>query len=436
LKKTLVPVLLLMLIPAAFPQANLGGTGLSRGTGAIGQRSGQDVDLRYFANATGVYDTGMTPLALTSEGSLVKPGGLVGVEAGLGAYGKHTFRRSVLGLDYAGNFRHYPKFSTYDGSNQQLNLEYTLQKSRRLLFDFSGSVGTQSFGTAISTIGGFESIVDQSSLLFDNRTSYYQTAMHTRYALTQRTVMTMGGTQYSVHRKSSSLVGVNGYTLDGSLSHQIGRNTIIGVSYQHLHFDFPRAFGESDINSYTFNWARQFGRTWDLSLSAGAFTSEVQGVQNSALDPVIAALLGISTIRTVFYSEQVVPMGSLAVSKRFRRGSLEGQYARRVTPGNGVFLTSRQETIQGTYSYSSRQSWSFSAGVGQTKLESLGQNLFPFSQIFGTTNVTYQLGGGIGIGAGYSRRHRNIRVSTFPQDSSRISISIYFSPGESAVSLH
>ena len=76
---------------------------LSHGAAGVGQRAGKDVDLRFYANASGIYDTGLAPVSTDSNGKLVQVGGLYGVELGLGVYGKHAFRHSVLGLDYAEN---------------------------------------------------------------------------------------------------------------------------------------------------------------------------------------------------------------------------------------------------------------------------------------------------------------------------------------------
>ena len=95
---------------------------LTRGASNIGQRSGQDVDLRFFANATGIYTNGLTPLSVDSSGQAVHVGGLFGVQVGLGAYGRHQWRKSVLGLDYTGNYRHYASNSYYNGTNQALAL--------------------------------------------------------------------------------------------------------------------------------------------------------------------------------------------------------------------------------------------------------------------------------------------------------------------------
>lgn len=430
--------ILCLLCPLGLAQTSpFGGPNLlSRGTGTTGQRSGQDVNLKYFLNASAIRDTGLTPYALGSDGKLVTPGALFGVEAGLGGYGRRNFRRSALGLDYSGNFRHYAGASNYDGSNQGLTVEYTHQKSRRMLFDMNLGVGTQSFGTAVGLIPGLDTVLDSTTLLFDNRTSYLQTAMSMHYALSNRTSITMGGNAYTVHRQSSALVGVRGYALQGRLNHQLSRTTVIGVDYQHLHYDFPRAFGETDINSYNGTFSQDIGRWWNLTVGGGVFVSQVQGVQTTALDPAIAQLLGITSVRTIFYKENLLPIGNVALARRFRRAALSGYYGRTITPGNGVYLTSRQENYGVTYSYTGIRKLSMSATAGSSKLKSLGQNLQDYKQRFGGFNVNYTIGGGFSLAGGYSRRFQDFQTSAFPRDSSRTTFSIYFSPGTIPVSLH
>jgi hypothetical protein len=436
LKKSLITILFLV-CPSAFAQGGFEGPGvLSRGSGTVGQRSGQDVDLRYFVNATGVYDTGLTPYAVTRVGTLVQPGSLYGVEAGLGGYGRHTFRRSVIGLDYSGNFRHYPGAPTFDGSNQRLSLDYTLQKSRRLIFDFNQAAGTQNFGTAFGAPGAGDAPVDASLLLFDNRTSYYQTAQTTRYALTGRTTISMGGSYYAVHRQSNALVGVKGYNLTGTLQHRISRSSILGANYQHTHYDFPRAFGEANIDMYMGTWATAFGRGWNIELGAGAFTSKVEGVENTALDPAIAALLGITSVQTIYYRESLVPMGQVVLKKQFRRATWSANFKRTVSPGNGVYLTSLNETYGSSYSYTGIRRLSVTLDGTVSSLKTLGQNLQDYRWLGGSASMTYKLGAGFNLTAAYTRRRQDIQAQSFQRDSSRISLGIYFSPGAVPISLH
>jgi hypothetical protein len=437
LRKSLL-LFVVIACPLVHGQSTFGGPAvISSNTSTIGQRSGQDVDLRFYGNATGVYDTGFTPYGITPAGTLLQPGGLAGVEVGLGGYGRHTFRRDSIGLDYTGNFRHYPSSSNYDGSNQQLSFNYRHIVNRRFALDFTEGAGTQNFGTAFGAAadaGGAP--VSSNSLLFDNRTSYLQTSLQSIYTLSNRTTITMGGTYYKVHRQSAGLIGVTGYSLDGSIIRRLNRFTSIGATYQHSHYDYPRAFGEADINMFSGDLTTKLGRNIDLTLSGGVFVSDVQGVQSTALDPDIAALLGIGTVSTIFYKKNYLPMVNVRFVKRFRRSSLSANYRRSISNGNGVYLTSTQESYNAVYSYTDGKRLSFSFSGGSSSLGSIGQALVPYRIYTGSSNLTYRLGSGFSLGAGYSRRHQDLQVSTFRQNSSRVSLSIYFSPGEIPLSFH
>jgi hypothetical protein len=431
----LITVLAVAVSPVLLAQTGTfsGPSILTQGTNSVGQRSGQDLDLQFNIGATGFYDTGMVPFAI-SKGSLVQPGGLSGVEANLGAYGRHRFRRSVLGLDYQGNFRHYNNTSAYDGSNQNLNLGYTLQKSKRIVFDMMGTAGTQTYGTAFSP--GPNSIVDSGSMLFDNRTSYLQTNVDMSYLVGNSTVVTIGGTGYTVHRKANQLASVNGYNLTGSVRRQVGRRTTVGASYTHTHYDFSGTFGEADLNSYAAIFSQDFARTWKLSLTAGVYTSAVQGTQVSAVDPVIAALLGVSAVQTIFYRENLLPMGTISLEKSFRRSMFSIQASRLVNSGNGLYLASRMQSWSGGYSYTGRRRWSMSLNVGQSQMSALAQQLEDYRIITGTANLGFRLGGGVNLNAAYSRRHQDIENDIFKRDSSRISLGIFFQPGNIPISFH
>src|ERR1700685_1438843 len=95
---------------------------LSRGAGDIGTRSGAPVDLRYYFDVSGVYDTGIQPFALDSKGNLIQLNGLFGEQVDFGAYGVHRWAHAQLGLNFTGNFYNYQNDSAFDGSTENLQL--------------------------------------------------------------------------------------------------------------------------------------------------------------------------------------------------------------------------------------------------------------------------------------------------------------------------
>jgi hypothetical protein len=113
----------------------------TRGAGQIGERSGRTVDLRFYADSSGFYDSGLQPVSVDSKGNLVEVNGQWGTEVSFGAYGSHEWRHSQLGVDYRGTFRHYSDNTYFDGIDQQIVLGYAVQKSRRMYFNFSGVGG-------------------------------------------------------------------------------------------------------------------------------------------------------------------------------------------------------------------------------------------------------------------------------------------------------
>jgi hypothetical protein len=58
-------------------------------------------------------------------------------------------------------------------------------------------------------------------------------------------------------------------------------------------------------------------------------------------------------------------------------------YERGVSPGNGVYLTSRQENGGAAFSYTATRKFSFSVSGGYSHLDGIGQNLQPYSQLNG-----------------------------------------------------
>jgi hypothetical protein len=410
---------------------------LSRGAGDIGTRAGQDVDLRFFVNATGIYDTGLQPFSVDGNGQLAKVGGLFGTELNAGVYGVHKFRHGRLGLDYRGAYRHYTTNSFFDGTDHTLALGYTYQKSRRLIFDTRQTAGTVSQGTpfgAVPVVTG--SVVTPSSLLFDNRMEYLQSTLEVNYLLSEHTTLTFGGDGFGVWRKATGLIGMQGYTLRGSIKHRVTQRTTLGVNYEHSHNDFPKAFGESDINSYSGVFSTKLGNSWILNLEGGVYTAEVQGLQQVALDPEITALLGVATVQRTFYTKNTYPQWNASLSRQFQHASLSFVYQSGPSRGNGVYLTSRADSGTAAFSYTGLRKWSFSANGGYSRLEGIGQSLQPYTQITGSSGVTYALTHAIQMLARYDSRHQEIINGVYLLNSYRATVGISFSPADIPLAFH
>lgn len=405
---------------------------LTQGAGDIGMRTGQPVALRLYADVTAVYDNGIQPLSLTPSGTLAQVSGLYGVEANIGAYGVHQWRQAQLGLDYRGTYRDYVNGSFYNGSDQQLILGYTYQQSKRLYFDAQEVAGTLS-----RSIGGIPGVtlpipttVDSpTALLFDNREYFTESTVNMTYLLSARTSVSAGGTGFLVRQQSSALIGVNGYNLIGSIHHRLSRETTIGAEYKHQHFEFPGAYGQSDINSYEGIYGTQIGKRWKFGLQGGVFQVEVQGVQEVALSPNIAAILGISNIAQTFYKSSTFPTGAARLNRQFKTSNLAFLYSRGVTPGNGVFLTSRTEAGTVAFTYTGVRRASLTISGGEYYLSSLGQNIQAYRQFNGGAAMSVTLYKALHLITRYDARHQEIDLAGYRRTSYRAVIGLAFSPG-------
>jgi hypothetical protein len=440
LKTKLIVLALALASIAAAQNGNYAGLGvLSHGAGDIGQHSGEQFDLRLFASANGIYDTGLQPFSLDSSGKLLQVNGLAGEEFALGAYGVHDWKRAQLGLDYKGDYRNYQGGSYYNGSDQSLRLGYSAQPTRKFTIDMRAIGGTSTValaGPATNFAPTADSIVAQPTLLFfDSRTYYLESGLDASYLPTPRTTITVGGSGYFVDRHANGLVNSRGYTLNGSLMYRLSRDTVVGGAYVHQHYDFPGNFGQSDIDTYTARISHDFGRRWSSTLSAGAFTAEVTGLQTVSFNPVIAALLGVPTGIQAFYRKSIYPAGDARLQRKFRTSDLQLGYTVGVTPGNGVYLTSRQQSGYGTYSYTGVRKWAFSIGGIYGKLASIGQGIVPYTQKSGSAGATYKFLRSLSAVARVDARDQAVDIHGYLRTSYRATVGLTFSPGTIPVSL-
>ncbi len=419
----------------------LGPAVLSSGATGVGNRSGQQMDLRFYGGVNGVYDSSIQPVALDSKGNLLTIGALYGVEANIGVYGSHAWKTALLGVDYRGVFRDYVNATAYSGIDQYLTLGYTWHQSRRIVWQSQLMGGIIS--NALSGIG-FEpavtattpsSVLTPSSLLFDSRSYYLQGGLDLTLQQTARTSFTIGGQGFDVWRQSASLVGMEGYNLHGSVEHKLNRNTAVGFNYQRQHFNFPKVFGQSDIDTGQVFLGTNLGRLWAFTIRAGVFHSEVSGLQTVTLDPVIAELLGQTSTVQAFYRQNIFPSGDATLTRKFKSASLNFAYQQSVVPGNGVYLTSKSQNGTATYSYSGIRKVNLSVSGGYLNLISLGESIQPYRTGTAGAGITYALPHDLHVVARYDYRFQEILANTFKDTGYRATLGLTFSPGKLPLSL-
>ena len=326
-RQFLIPkVALLAIAVASSCFAQIGGFGgpsiLSRGGAKPGQAGGQPVSFNFYAGISGSYNTGSVPLAINSDGEIGNID-LFGGTVNAGLTGSHAWRNSVLGVDYRGDFRKYSRHTYADGTEQAIDLQYTVQATRRITVHLSEIGGSSNFayGSFISPTVALDPnlIAIPTNSIFDNRVYYFQSSASVSYRQSARMSFNFTGDGFTVHRASKLLVGVNGVRAGAQVLYQLSRRDQIGASYNFMHFDYPRAFGASDLHGVSLQYARRLRPGLQLSLGVGAFRVESLGSETVVLSPEVAAILGQTTGLqavyrvTIFLSYRLLLITSTAV---------------------------------------------------------------------------------------------------------------------------
>jgi opacity protein-like surface antigen len=228
---------------------------------------------------------------------------------------------------------------------------------------------------------------------------------------------------------------MTGYRARGDVAYRTSRYATTGVAYDFTHYEYTKGFGGSDIHTVAFTQAFRMGRYWELSMRAGGSRVETLGLIQVAIDPVIAAIIGTSQGIQVIYRINWVPAAKLLLTRKFHYSTLTFDYDRGVVPGNGLYLTSRQESATGNFSYTGLQKVNIGISGGHLSYGSLTQTVGNYSGFTGGAGLTYKISGPFHFILRYDYRRYDIAATVFQRDSYRASIGFGFSPKDVPLSL-
>jgi len=388
---------------------------------------------RPYIGLSAIYDTGLVPVSVTSTGQ-VPSTDLYGLELNLGAYTYHVWKHTTLGLDYRGDFREYST-SYWDGTDQFLALILTHRPSRRLTFTLRNQAGVSDFNNFYlsSPLGALDPNYLQlpQSDIYDNRVIFAGVSGDLTYQLTHRLSFNIGGEGSLVRRQSSALYGVTAAVARGDLEYRIDRHSTLGADYRFTYFDYTRGFGTTDLQSVGVNYSTQISRQVQLSARIGGARVESTSLAEVTLDPAVAALLGESVAIQAAYRLNYVPDVQVRLTDTFRLSKFMLAYLNEVVPGNGVYLTSRNESGNVTYSYSGVRHWNLGANGSYGRMSALVQTVGAYTAYGGGVGITRELGKGLHTVLRLDSQHYDIASSAaFRHNEYRASLGLSFSPGD------
>jgi hypothetical protein len=218
---------------------------------------------------------------------------------------------------------------------------------------------------------------------FDNRTFYGTSQADLTIQKSARLSLNMGGDGFLTRHRSRALYGMTGLAARGDIQYRLTRRTTIGAGYTYSNFRYPRVFGGTDIHGIAASFARALSARVEFSGFAGVNRAESKFLELVAIDPVITALLGISSGTRVSHSIIYAPLFSGRLSRTFARGVAYVAGGRNFTPGNGLFLTSDVSTAAAGYNYTGVHRWGLGISSSYNRARAFG----PFTGVYSTSSA-------------------------------------------------
>jgi hypothetical protein len=411
---------------------------LSRGAGPGLLRSGtESVRMRVYGDVSGIFESGLTSLSMDQNGEISNDSDY-GVQVGLGAYGYRRWKRTVMGLDYRGSYSHFTRNSYYDGTDHALSLGVSHQMSRRTQFSLRQAAGTASRDIGSYSPYGFADPTYAqlpTQELFNNRTYYISSMADLTFQKSSRLSFNFGGGASVIERRSKALVGSMAENARGDVMYRVTRNQTVGFDYGFTHYSYSRNYGTAFMHMGALNYAAKLGRYWTFSVRGGAISVDTQGLIRVDIDPVIASIIGRSYGVEIYGRQNILSTGGVSLQRNFRKSSLSFSYSDGATPGNGLYLASRNRSAAANYSYTGIRRWNFGAGFDYSKYSTLSRELSDYRGFGGGVGATCQLGRGMHFTTRIDTRDYEMSGTNFARNTVRATVGLAYSSGDSPLAL-
>lgn len=357
---------------AAAAQAQWGVGGMGGQAGGVSDPSQMDPSrfaFRPWISANGTYSQalGPDPTAAGTERNFYGYGGAAGISGG------RAWERTSVGLFYTANYQRYNSRAGLKGMSQVAGVSVNHQASERVGFyatQLAGSsLGGFGYGAPAGIFGGWgiagaallpdtglfasplsdvaaNGVVDNE--LFSTRVNFYATSGGIRYQPSMRWSFTAGGQGAWVRRKGRGLRDLNSAGAFGSASYRVSQQTSVGAAYGYNQFSYPGFFGGNHVQFASLFLSHQVSPQTSFSMTLGGYRMDTTFLGAVAVDPEIAALLGVSSQLEVRKLTLYGWMGTASVHRSWRNWGTSLSYTHGVNPGNGVMLASKRDAVAGS----------------------------------------------------------------------------------------
>jgi hypothetical protein len=226
------------------------------------------------------------------------------------------------------------------------------------------------------------------------------------------------------------VAGTVGRQAGADVNYRLSRRTTVGLYYSFTNYAYSHHISQADSHGVGAIYSYALNRGTQLRTRFGATHQETLGYATVALDPALAAILGQSSTIINSYSQRWISDISVELVRDFRRSRTASlAYARGQSPGNGVLLTSVQETYSAGYVTSFfRRRLPINVGFDRTSLTSSSQNFGAFTSETAYAGTSRALGHGANATLRFDYRRYQINDSPLSQHEFRFSLGLTWSP--------
>lgn len=380
------------------------------------------------------FDDGQTPTLVNDE-TVFTPTTTSGRSVTWSFSGRHLWKRDQLGISYNGSDSTFG-VTALSGVNNSLNLDYSHVVSSRISVHFVQSLQDLSQNYSLqnpnptpgTTVANLNLAASPNVQLLNSTTRQSSSSISMTFRQTGRLSYNISSSYFLTGRTQG--VGMTGTQFGGDMNYRWTRKATVGAYYSYTSYLYSHNISSSDSNGVGMIFSYALDRYTQLRTRFGATRIESLGYETVALDPGLAALLGQSSTIINAYSLRWTSDISVELVRDFRRTrTLTLAYAHGQSPGNGVLLTSVQQTMSAGYAMSFfRRRLPLNVNANYSTLSSLAQGAAGYYKSE-TASVTTSRHLWTGINSTLTLAYRRYDVSGSPGEARDITVSLGFAWG-------
>ncbi len=333
-------------------------------TSAAGEFFNHDF-FNFFAFTDLVHDSNLSTFGGGQSGAW-------GYDIGGGVTGYHQFETGTLSLSYRGDYRSYGGANS-SGTDQSLAFSYTQRLNQRWSMSVNASGGIYLFGANYYSYGN-EGPTTPITNPLSTETRFLQSGLSVTYQQSRRLAYTVSGNFFLTRYNYSQAFGSTGGSGTVSANYRLDRRNNVGATYSHTAFYYQQNAGSAQIDTVFVTYSHVFSNRTTLDLSGGVSRTHAQGTITEPVTVVVAGQTLSGFVGGAYNQIAYVPSFQGTLARNWRRFEFSVSAGQTVSPGNGVYLTSKDAFVSGSVSRSWRRS-NFSAGGGFFHIISLANTV-------------------------------------------------------------